>query len=139
MGVNAPRPKRVLFVCDQNACRSQMAAAFFNGMTNPLVVRALSAGTRPARHVHPQLRAAMREVGIELPHAVPSLASPNRVAGTDLLITMACGDSCPSPQELPRDEWMLSDPAGPSLEQLRPIRDEIARRVRNLVAAQPWD
>jgi protein-tyrosine-phosphatase len=132
-------PKRVLFVCDRNACRSQLAAAIFNRMTQPGVVRAMSAGTRPAKTVHPQLRAALREVGIDLPHPVPQLVSPSGVADIDVLITLACADSCPSPQDLPRDDWFLSDPDDASLEQLRPIRDEIAARVERLVAAQPWD
>jgi arsenate reductase len=136
---NQRTPKTVLFVCDQNACRSQMAAAVFNGMANLQEVRALSAGTCPARRVHPQLRAAMLEIGIDLRPPPPRLVSPNSLENVQVLITLDCGDSCPSPRALPRDEWVLADPPGSSIEPLRRVRDEIVSRVRNLVAAQPWE
>jgi arsenate reductase (thioredoxin) len=137
VAVDPRGPKKVLFVCEENASRSQMAAAIFNRMTNPGVVRALSAGTRPAKAVHPHLKAALHEVGIELPHAVPQLVSPSRVAGSDVLITLGCGDSCPT-SDLPHDEWQLPETPDSSIEQLRPVRDEIVVRVKNLVAARPW-
>jgi arsenate reductase (thioredoxin) len=138
VGGDASGTKTVLFVCEQNACRSQMAAAIFNRLVNPAVVRAISAGTRPAKRVHPQLRTALLEIGIDLHPRSPRLISPNWVANTQLLITLACGDSCPSPYFLPRDEWMLPDPAGSSIDDLRSVRDEIASKVRSLVAAEPW-
>jgi arsenate reductase (thioredoxin) len=138
MNAVLPQPKTVLFVCDLNACRSQMAAAVFNRLANSEIVRAVSAGTRPARRVHPLLRAAMLEIGIDPGAPRPRLVSPNAVAGVQVLITLDCADSCPSPQALPRDDWSLTDPADASIEPLRAVRDEIVSRVRNLVAARPW-
>jgi arsenate reductase len=81
----------------------------------------------------------MLEIGIDLRNAAPRLVSPDGVAGIHLLITMGCGDSCPSPNSVPRDEWTVPDPIGASLDQLRALRDEIASRVRDLVAAHPWE
>jgi arsenate reductase len=132
-------PKTVLFVCPENSCRSQIAAGIFNRLAQSNAVRAVSAGIRPAKRLHPQLRPAMLEIGIDLRNAAPRLVSPDGVAGIHLLITMGCGDSCPSPNSVPRDEWMLPDPVGSSLEQLRALRDQIATRVRDLVAAHPWE
>jgi protein-tyrosine-phosphatase len=116
-----------------------MAAAIFNQLVNPRIVRAISAGTRPAKRIHPQVVTVMREMGINLVPATPRLFSPSLTDGVQLLITMGCGDACPSQPSLPRDEWALPDPAGQPIDRVRQIRDEIARRVRNLVAAQPWD
>jgi arsenate reductase len=137
--VDASRaPKTVLFVCDRNACRSQVAAAVFNRFADARVVHAVSAGTRPARRVHPQLLEAMREIGIELRHPTPQLASPDSMARVEIINTLGCGDSCPSPRSVPHDDWMLTDPEESSLEALRSLRDEIVAHVRKLVAAQPW-
>jgi arsenate reductase len=132
-------PKTVLFVSDRNACRSQIAAALFNRLSNPRVVRALSGGIRPARQVHPQLKPAMQEIGIDLRDPIPRLLSPDRVANSHVLITFACGESCPGPESLPHDDWLLADSPGSSVEEVRDIRDEIASRVRRLVAAHPWE
>jgi arsenate reductase (thioredoxin) len=136
---NGSSPKTVLFVGHSDSCRSQIAAAIFNRLANSKMVRAVSAGIRPARHVHPQLRLAMLEIGIDLRDAVPRLVSPDGVANSHVLITMGCGDSCPTPYALPRDEWPLPDAPGPSLEHVRGVRDEIASRVKCLVAAHPWE
>ena len=132
-------PKTVLFVCQENACRSQIAAAIFNRMANPEIVRAVCAGLRPARFVHPKLKSAMREIGIDLRDPVPRLVSPDRVGSAHLLITMGCADACPAPATIPRDDWFLPDSAGPSIDDLRKIRVQIESRVRSLIAAHPWE
>jgi arsenate reductase len=128
----------VIFACVHNAGRSQMAAAFFNQMADSRKAQALSAGTQPGDHVHPEVILVMREVGIDLSHAVPQLLTPELAAGASWLITMGCGDECPYVPGLQRDDWPLEDPKGRSLEDVRRIRDEIRNRVRALVDANGW-
>ena len=124
---------RVLFVCRQNAGRSQMSEALF--------VRAArgrheadSAGTTPARTVHPQVVAAMRELGVELSERVPQRLSDDLAARADVVVTMGCGDACPYVAGKRYIDWELEDPAGRPLDEVRRIRDDIAARVRALVA-----
>ena len=128
----------VLFACVHNAGRSQMAAAFFNHMANPAYARAVSAGTRPAAHVHPEVVAAMGEVGIDLSDAQPALLTEALARDAQWLITMGCGDQCPIVPGLQRDDWPLADPAGQPSERVREIRDEIRARVWTLIAKQGW-
>jgi arsenate reductase len=128
----------VIFACVHNAGRSQMAAAFFNLVADPDRARALSAGTRPADHVHPEVVAVMREVGIDLSGARPRLLSDDLAAGAQLLVTMGCGESCPAVPGLRREDWDVPDPKGQSPERVRAIRDEIRGRVRALIAAEGW-
>jgi arsenate reductase len=130
--------KTVIFACIQNAGRSQMAAAFFEQLANPALARAVSAGTRPAAHVHPEVVAAMREVGIDLSGARPQLLTPELAAGADWLVTMGCGDECPVLPGVRRDDWPLRDPAGGDAELVRAVRDEIEGRVRGFVTRQGW-
>lgn len=130
--------KTVIFACVHNAGRSQMAAAFFNQLADPTRARALSAGTQPATHVHPQVVAVMREVGIDLGSAQPRLLTDALAAGAQLLVTMGCGESCPVVPGLRRDDWELPDPKGQSVERVRAIRDEIRARVARLLAAEGW-
>ena len=130
--------KTVMFACVHNAGRSQMAAAFFNAMSNPALARAVCAGTRPAASVHPEVVEAMREVGIDLAAARPRPLTPALAAGAQLLVTMGCGDECPVVPGLARDEWPLEDPKGQPPERVRQIRDEIRRRVWQLVAREGW-
>ena len=132
-------PKTVLFVCQENSCRSQIAAAIFNRMANPAVVRAVCAGLQPARRVHPKLKSVMREIGIE--PGTPSRALFLRIESgrAHLLITMGCADACPTPAAIPRDDWFLPDLAGPSIDDVREIRVQIESRVRSLIAAHPWE
>jgi arsenate reductase len=111
-----------------------MAAAFFNEMANSASARALSAGTRPADRVQPEVIEAMREVGIDLSAARPKLLTHELASGADLLITMGCGDECPVVPGLRRDDWPLPDPKGQPAERVREIRDEIRRRVQRLLA-----
>lgn len=128
----------VIFACVHNAGRSQMAAAFFNAAADPARARARSAGSEPAARVHPAVVAVMREVGIDLAHAVPARLTPELVAGADLLVTMGCGESCPAVPGLRRTDWALPDPKGQPLDQVRHIRDEIRARVQRLIASERW-
>ena len=130
----AERPsRRVLFVCVQNAGRSQMAAALFNRYSTASL-RAESAGTRPARRVHPEVVAAMREVGIDLEGNTPQRMTSELAAGVDRVVTMGCGDECPVVRA-PVEDWGLPDPAGQPPGTVRAIRDEIDARVRALLAS----
>src|SRR5579884_4043311 len=100
-----------------------MAAALFNALADPAKARAISAGTQPAQHVHPEVVEAMREVGIDLAAAKPQKLTAEFAADANLLITMGCGDECPYVPGLRRDDWPLADPKGRGLEQVRQIRD----------------
>ena len=125
--------KTVIFACVHNAGRSQMAASFFDAIANPAVAVAISAGTDPGARVHPEVVEAMREVGIDLSNAVPRKLTDELAASAQFLVTMGCGDSCPYVPGAVRDDWPLEDPKGKPLERVRAIRDEIRRRVEELV------
>jgi arsenate reductase (thioredoxin) len=123
---------QVLFVCVHNAGRSQMAAALLERTAaGRVVVR--SAGSTPADEIDPSVRAAMAEVGIDLAGATPKILTNEAVEDSDVVVTMGCGDACPVFPGKRYLDWELDDPAGRSLEEVRPIRDEIDRRVRALV------
>jgi arsenate reductase len=128
----------VVFACVHNAGRSQMAAAWFNQLADAGKARALSAGTRPADAVHPVVVAAMREVDIDLSSARPRLLTFELARGAVLLITMGCGDECPSVPGLRVEDWPLPDPKGRDLAAVRVTRDEIRRRVLDLLGAEGW-
>ena len=128
----------VLFACVHNAGRSQMAAAFFNALANPAKARAVSAGTEPAAHVHPEVIAAMKEVGLDVSGAVPQLLTSELAAGAHLLITMGCGEACPFVPGLRRDDWTLPDPHGQPMERVRAIRDDVRERIARLIAGEGW-
>lgn len=128
----------VIFACIHNAGRSQMAAAWFNVRADPSKARAVSAGTAPGPRVHPEVLEAMREVGIDLAVATPQLLTDELAAGAQLLITMGCGEACPHVPGLRRGDWALEDPKGKPLQRVREIRDDIARRVDALLAAEGW-
>ena len=128
------RPE-VLFVCVHNAGRSQMAAAFLlHHGSDRVVVR--SAGSAPADDVNPAVVEAMREVGIDLRAngAHPKQLENAAVQASDVVITMGCGDACPFYPGKRYEDWKLDDPAGQGVEAVRPIRDEIERRVQKLLA-----
>ena len=128
------RPE-VLFVCVHNAGRSQMAAAFLvHHGGDRVVVR--PAGSAPADDVNPAVVEAMREVGIDLraDGAHPKKLSDAAVQASDVVITMGCGDACPFYPGKRYEDWKLDDPAGQGVEAVRPIRDEIERRVQELLA-----
>ncbi|GGH04031.1 arsenate reductase ArsC [Silvibacterium dinghuense] len=123
----------VIFACVHNAGRSQMAAAFFHALADPSKARALSAGTEPGASVHPEVLAAMREVGIDLSAARPQKLTEELAAEADLLVTMGCGEQCPYVPGLRREDWPLRDPKGLPAGEVRLIRDEVKARVEQLV------
>jgi protein-tyrosine-phosphatase len=122
----------VLFVCVHNAGRSQMAAALLDRRAEGRV-RVTSAGSEPADQVNPAVVQAMREVGIDISREVPKRLVDDEVRGADVVVTMGCGDACPLYPGKRYLDWELPDPAGKSVEEVRPIRDEIDRRVRDLL------
>jgi arsenate reductase (thioredoxin) len=122
----------VLFVCVQNAGRSQMAAALFNHHAQGQAW-ADSAGTRPAATVHPEVIEVMRESGIDVATSTPRLLTRELAAGAARVITMGCGDECPV-VNAPMEDWGLPDPAGQPLDAVRAIRDDIDRRVLKLLS-----
>jgi arsenate reductase (thioredoxin) len=129
----------VLFVCTHNAGRSQMAAALLDRAA-PGRVRVTSAGSQPASELNPAVVAAMAEIGLDISRGFPKPLTAGTVATADVVITMGCGDACPVYPGKRYLDWDLPDPAGLAVEQVRAIRDEIARRVtslaRELEAAQ---
>jgi arsenate reductase len=125
----------VLFACVHNAGRSQMAAAWFNHLADPNKARAISAGTEPAASVHPEVIQAMKEEGIDLSRATPRKLTRELAAQAHLLITMGCGEACPAVPGVRREDWPLPDPKGQGLDQVRAIRDDIKRRVQDLLDA----
>lgn len=129
---------RVLFACVHNAGRSQMAAAFFNELADPALARAISAGTQPGPVVHPEVRAVMAEVGIDLGRAAPRLLTLEVAREASLLITMGCGEACPAVPGLKRSDWPLEDPKGQPLHRVRAVRDAVRARVAELVQREGW-
>jgi arsenate reductase (thioredoxin) len=126
------RPQ-VLFVCVHNAGRSQMAAALLKHYADGAVdVR--SAGSEPADTINPAVQQVMAEIGIDLSTEQPKKLTTDAVETSDVVITMGCGDACPVYPGKRYLDWQLTDPAGRTPEQIRPIRDEIAARVQALLA-----
>ncbi|MGW4039237.1 arsenate reductase ArsC [Streptomyces sp. NPDC004778] len=123
----------VLFVCVHNAGRSQMAAAFLAHLAGGRVL-VHSAGSLPADQVNPATVAAMAEVGIDITAAAPKVLTAEAVQASDYVITMGCGDACPVFPGKTYLDWRLDDPAGKRVDAVRPIRDEIRRRVGALLA-----
>jgi arsenate reductase len=123
--------KYVLFVCNHNAGRSQMAQAMFE-RSSPGDCRAESAGTHPARHVWPEVVAVMRELDIDISDRKPKRLSVEMQLHADWAVTMGCGDACPYvPTRV--DDWDIPDPAGRPIDEVREIRDMIAERVEDLL------
>jgi arsenate reductase len=128
--VNTPQ---VLFVCVHNAGRSQLAAALLHRhAAGRVAVR--SAGSTPASEVNPAVVAVMAELGIDVSREFPQRLTTDAVEAADVVITMGCGDACPIFPGKRYLDWQLDDPAGLPVERVRPIRDEIDRRVRALLA-----
>ena len=123
----------VLFVCVHNAGRSQMAAALLQHHAQGAVA-VRSAGSAPAEAINPAVREVMAEIGIDLSREVPKKLSTDAVRASDVVITMGCGDACPVFPGTRYLDWELADPAGRTAAEIRPLRDEIDRRVRGLVA-----
>jgi arsenate reductase (thioredoxin) len=129
----------VLFVCTHNAGRSQMAAALLDREAAGRV-RVTSAGSQPASELNPAVVAAMAEVGLDLSREFPRPLTAEKVRAADVVVTMGCGDACPVYPGKRYLDWDLPDPAGLPVEDVRPIREEIRRRVAALAAElAQWD
>ena len=127
------RRPSVLFVCVHNAGRSQMAAGYLMHLGGDRVdVR--SAGSAPADSVNPAVVAAMLEEGIDIAHETPKVLTNQAVQESDVVITMGCGDVCPVYPGKRYEDWVLEDPAGKDVDAVRPVRDEIRRRIETLLA-----
>ena len=127
-----PDKTSVLFVCVHNAGRSQMAAAYLAQLAGD-EIEVRSAGSAPADQVNPAVLAAMAEEGIDIAHETPKVLTVNAVQASDVVITMGCGDACPIFPGKRYEDWVLDDPAGQDLNHVRPIRDQIRRRVESLI------
>ena len=131
----------VLFVCTHNAGRSQMAAALLDHQAAGRV-HVTSAGSQPANRLNPAVVAAMAEVGLDISREFPKPLTNDNVQAADVVITMGCGDACPIYPGKRYEDWDLPDPAGLDLAAVRPIRDDIARRVQQLLSGlvnEPYD
>ncbi len=124
----------VLFVCVHNAGRSQMAAGWLQHLAGDRV-EVLSAGSAPAETINPVAVEAMAEVGVDITSASPKVLTDAAVQTSDVVITMGCGDACPFYPGKRYEDWKLDDPAGQGIDAVRPIRDEIKRRVEELIAS----
>ena len=123
----------VLFVCVHNAGRSQMAAGYLRHLAGDRI-DVLSAGSEPGDRINPVAVLAMAEEGIDIAGRQPRVLVPDDVRTSDVVVTMGCGDACPFFPGTRYEDWQLDDPAGQPIEAVRPIRDEIRRRVEALVA-----
>ena len=122
----------VLFVCVHNAGRSQMAAGWLRHLAGD-AVEVRSAGSAPAETVNPAAVEAMAEVGIDITGQTPKLLEYETAEDSDVIITMGCGDTCPVFPGKRYEDWELDDPAGLGVDAVRPIRDDLERRVRTLL------
>ena len=123
----------VLFVCVHNAGRSQMAAAYLQHLSGGRV-EVRSAGSAPADSVNPAVVQAMLEEGIDISAETPKVLTDDAVIASDVVVTMGCGDACPFFPGKRYEDWVLDDPAGQGVDSVRPIRDEIRRRIEELIA-----
>ncbi|HYH25222.1 MAG TPA: arsenate reductase ArsC [Blastococcus sp.] len=123
----------VLFVCVHNAGRSQMAAGWLRHLAGD-AVEVRSAGSLPGDRINPSAVAAMAEIGIDISDQRPKVLTTDAVEASDVVITMGCGDVCPVFPGKRYLDWQLEDPAGKGVDSVRPIRDEIERRIRGLLA-----
>jgi arsenate reductase len=123
----------VLFVCVHNAGRSQMAAGFMKTLGADRV-EVLSAGSAPKDSINPIAVQAMQEIGIDISNNVPKVLTPEAVQESDAVITMGCGDACPFYPGKRYEDWVLDDPAGQGIESVRVIRDDIKKRVEQLLS-----
>ena len=123
----------MLFLCTHNAGRSQMALGYFNHLAGDQAV-GWSGGSEPGNAINPSAVAVMREVGIDITGEFPKPWTDEIVRAADVVVTMGCGDACPFFPGKRYENWELSDPAGQSVDAVRPIRDDIEQRVRRLLA-----
>ncbi|MGW6427234.1 arsenate reductase ArsC [Nocardia sp. NPDC055053] len=122
----------VLFVCVHNAGRSQMAQGFLTRLAGD-AIEVRSAGSAPGNALNPAAVEAMAEVGIDITSQAPKILTPDVVETSTVVITMGCGDACPYFPGVDYRDWKLEDPAGKGVEAVRPIRDEIRKRIEELV------
>ena len=127
-------PPAVLFLCVHNAGRSQMAMGWFNHLAGGRAV-AYSGGSEPGERVNPAAVEAMAEVGIDISGARPRRWTDEGVRDADVVVSMGCGDACPVYPGKRYEDWVLADPFGKGVEEVRPTRDEIGRRVRELLVS----
>ena len=123
----------VLFLCTHNAGRSQMALGFFSHLAGEMAV-ALSGGSEPANQINPAAIEAMAEKGIDITREHPKRWTDSMLHNADVVVTMGCGDTCPFVPGRRYEDWPLADPAGQPLEAVRAVRDEIEKRVRQLLS-----
>ncbi len=132
-----PEPTRhtptVLFVCVHNAGRSQMAAGYLQHLAGDRI-EVLSAGSQPGDQINPTAVLAMAEEGIDITSGRPKVLTSEAVQASDVVVTMGCGDECPYFPGKRYEDWVLDDPAGQPIDAVRPVRDEIRRRVEMLIA-----
>ncbi|UQN13982.1 arsenate reductase ArsC [Gulosibacter sp. ACHW.36C] len=124
----------VLFVCVHNAGRSQMAAGYLRHLTGDRI-EVRSAGSIPADQINPVAVEAMLEEGIDIRGEAPKILTTDAVQDSDVVITMGCGDACPFFPGKRYEDWKLDDPAGQGIDAVRPIRDDIKRRIQELIAS----
>jgi arsenate reductase len=122
----------VLFLCTHNAGRSQMALGYFARFAGDRAI-AYSGGSDPADQINPAAVEAMAEVGIDITSQQPKRWTQEMVEAADVVVTMGCGDTCPFIPGRRYEDWVLPDPAGKPVDEVRPVRDEIERRVRQLL------
>jgi protein-tyrosine-phosphatase len=132
MGPMPGQVPEVLFVCVQNAGRSQMAAGLLDQLANGRV-QVRSAGSEPADEIHPAVVDAMAEVGVDISKEFPKPVTDELVRAADAVVTMGCGDACPIYPGKRYEDWEVDDPADADLENVRRIRDQISERVRKLL------
>ena len=132
MSQTTPARPSVLYVCVHNAGRSQMAAAYTHHLSGG-AVEVRSAGSAPADTINPAVREALLEEGIDISAQTPKILTDEAVQDSDVVITMGCGDTCPIYPGKRYEDWVLEDPAGQGVDAVRPIRDEIKGRVRELL------
>jgi len=124
--------KKVLFICAENACRSQMAEAFFNKYASGKAF-AISAGTKPADQVNPKAVEVMKEIGIDISKQKPKLLTTQMMKEADRIITMGCStDFCPAPH-IKTEDWDIEDPSGKPITKFRGVRDQIKEKVEKLI------
>jgi arsenate reductase len=128
----------VLFLCTHNAGRSQMALGYFARLAGDRAI-AYSGGSEPADRINPAAIAAMAEVGIDITGQQPKRWTEEMVEAADVVVTMGCGDACPFIPGRRYEDWTLPDPAGKPVDEVRPVRDEIERRVRQLLGELQLD
>jgi arsenate reductase len=133
MTAESTQKPSVLFVCVHNAGRSQMAAAYLSHLAQG-AIEVRSAGSQPADQVNPAAVEAMREEGIDISAELPKVLTTEAVKDSDVVVTMGCGDECPYFPGKRYEDWVLEDPAGKGVDSVRPIRDEIKRRIQQLIS-----